>query len=51
MDRILNFIRNDNLRLFIKYLILFILLFMVIGSAALFNIINKESNPFFYANF
>jgi hypothetical protein len=39
------------LAFFLRYLLLFFLLFMSVASVALHNIIAVESNPFFYANF
>lgn len=51
MDHMLSFIKNSTVRLFVKYLILFIILFISISYMSLLGIINKESNPFFYAKF
>ena len=51
MILLLNFIKNKEIRFFVRYLILFILLFLSISALSLFGIINKESNPFFYSNF
>jgi len=42
---------NERLSLFLKAVGLFLLLFLAIASAALYNIIATESNPFFYARF
>ncbi len=36
---------------FIRYLFLFLLLFLSLASLALYLVISTESNPFFYANF
>ena len=38
-------------KLFLKYLLLFALLFASIGSLALRALLQIESNPFFYAGF
>jgi|GEM_PF-2855258 len=46
-----NFFRKPLWRFFLKYLGLFLLLFLALASLALHNIVVEESNPFFYANF
>jgi len=43
--------KKQLLAFFLKYTLLFTLLFMSIALAALHNIIAVESSPFFYANF
>ena len=43
--------RNSLVRLFAKYLVLFLLLWLSIASICFRILIIKESNPFFYANF
>jgi hypothetical protein len=51
MMPLLNIIKNKHSRFFIKYLILFIMLFLSISAISLLGVINKESNPFFYSKF
>lgn len=43
--------KHPQLWLLIKYTILFTMLLLALASKALYSIIAKESNPFFYANF
>ena len=47
----LAFINNNRLKLLFKWYILILLLLISISSIAIMGILNKESNPFFYANF
>ena len=42
---------HQELSFFIKYTVLFTMLFLSLASLALNRIIATESNPFFYANF
>lgn len=42
---------HERLGFFLKYFGLFLLLFLVVASVCLYNIIATESNPFFYARF
>jgi len=51
MNRLLSFIKNDDLRLFVKYFLLSFILFTSIVSLCMHLIIANESNPFFYATF
>ena len=48
MNLILN---TENKKLYIRYLILFVMLLCSIASLALTIIISTESKPFFYAGF
>jgi hypothetical protein len=45
------FRENDGWSLFLRYTILFLLIFLSLASISLFHIIATESNPFFYAKF
>ena len=51
----MNFIRDIYLKInntvLLKYIILFLLLFLALASLALKIILNVESNPFFYTKF
>jgi hypothetical protein len=42
---------RPGLALFLRYTMLFTMLWLALASMALYNIIATESNPFFYANF
>ncbi len=43
--------KRKLLLLFIKYTIIFTILFLSIASLAMYHIISDKLNPFFYANF
>ncbi len=43
--------KHPDLRFFLRYTLLFIMLFLSLASMAFYRIIATESNPFFYANF
>jgi len=43
--------KHPNLSFFLRYTLLFTMLFMSLAAMALHRIIASESNPFFYANF
>lgn len=45
------FRRNELLRIFPRYFLIFFLILLSLASYALLRIIARESNPFFYANF
>jgi hypothetical protein len=49
LDRLLA--DKPALKLWLRYFILFLMLFISIALAALRHVISVESNPFFYANF
>jgi len=42
---------KPDLYFFLKWFVIFLLLFLVIVSMSLLNIISTESNPFFYEQF
>jgi len=43
--------KHPDLRFFLRYTLLFTMLFLSLASMAFYRIIATESNPFFYANF
>jgi hypothetical protein len=42
---------KPELAFWLKWFTLFLMLFISIAAAALYNIVSAESNPFFYAKF
>jgi len=44
-------IKHPHLAFYLRYTLLFTMLFLSIASAALLHVLATESNPFFYANF
>jgi len=51
MMHLLNFIKNEQVRLLVSLFILFLIFIISVCSFALHNIVSHESNPFFYMNF
>ncbi len=43
--------RHPNLAFYLRYTLLFTMLFLSIAGASLLRVIATESTPFFYANF
>lgn len=51
MKHLLNFKKNSNLHFFLKYFVLFMLLFISLAMAALFVLLKEQGDPFFYIKF
>ena len=51
MKYLKHILQKEEIRYFIKYLILFSMLFLALAAMALNKIISIESNPFFYQGF
>lgn len=51
MKHLLNFKKNSDGYFFLKYFVLFMLLFISLAMSALFVLLKEQSNAFFYINF